>query len=395
MRNFIPKEIEYVLSLAKAALNGAAPASPPLGMDWRRLYLFAQEHDIVGMIYPAIARLPEEHMPPQNVLQILLKSYKGSIIVDSNREYEIAQLTDKFAANNVDYILLKGMVINKLYPDSFMRSMSDVDILYREYDRGSAAKCMEDMGYTLMLKSNKDDTYFKNSAKVKVELHRELVEYSMEKEYGYLSSVWDRAVRENGQYKMTDEDYYIYMVIHLAKHFYKSGTGIRQIADMYVYNKGYAGKLDKGYIDGELKKLDLLIFESKISELAQTWFGDTEADESTDMIAEYVLSSGVFGTTSRLEVNLLTKEKLKNDGGTSKLSYYIKSIFPPYRVMVGQYGSWLKKYPFLLPAAWIKINFDRLRYRRGNIKGKIKNIKGINNKNVEKRLKLFRDMGYK
>lgn len=389
------KEIEYLLNLIKAAIKDQKPCEPPSGIDWGKVWLIAYEHSIISMAYYAISKLDSKDKPPKEIEQLFVKEYKIQLILDAKREYEINQLTNCFAKCDIDYMLLKGIVINKLYPISAMRSMSDVDILYREKEKNSIAKCMKEKGYELTVKSYKDDTYVKKESGIKIELHRALVEYSMNHEYKYLNSVWKTAVSDGHAYRMTAENFYVYMIIHFAKHFYKSGVGIRQVADIWVFNNKYRNTIDKEYIDKELRKLNLKIFESKIRELSEVWFNCVPQNDNIRIIGDYVISSGVFGTTDRLEENLLVKEKIKNHDNKSKLSYYMKNIFPPYRIMVGQYGRWIKKFPFLLPIAWIKINYDRVIYRRENILNKLKSLKRVNNKNIDIRTQLFKDMGYK
>ena len=46
---------------------------------------------------------------------------------------------------------------------------------------------------------------------------------------------------------MTDEDFYIYLIWHLYNHYTLSGTGLRAVLDVYVFNRKFREKLDFQY----------------------------------------------------------------------------------------------------------------------------------------------------
>lgn len=386
-------EEKYLLHLVKSAINDSEPENPKSKINWKKIYSMAYKHKIVPMVYYAISKLDSGHRPPSEVKSRFEREYKIALIIDIKRDFTVNQLMEEFTKRNIDYMLLKGMVIKRLYPISAIRSMTDVDILYRETGKNTVSECMTGQGYEMIHHSFKDDTYIKKEAAIKIELHRSLIEYHRDQQYKYLSGVWDRAVKNSNSYRMTDEDFYIYMIIHLAKHFFGSGAGIRQIADIWVFNKNHHDDVDRQYIANELERLGLHVFDNKIRELSEVWFNDAKSSEDIVLIAEYVISSGVFGTTDKLEENKLAEQKINKDSNELKIVNYIKNIFPAYKVMVGQYGEWLKRYPFLLPVAWIRINIERVVRRPENVKRRVRDISKVYGKSIDSRTKLFRIMG--
>lgn len=94
-----------------------------------------------------------------------------------------------------------------------------------------------------------------------IEMHRNMIDekYEFAK---YYQNIWSKLIKsdnKNYEYYLTDEDYYIYLVAHLAKHFANGGTGIRSIIDIYIYLE-HKRELNWKYINEEFSKLQLSQF---------------------------------------------------------------------------------------------------------------------------------------
>lgn len=79
---------------------------------------------------------------------------------------------------------------------------------------------------------------------------------------------------------MSHDDFYIYHICHLFKHYSGGGTGLRSLSDTNVYYREYGECLDLAYIDAELKKLGLKEFERKIRCLSDKLFRRLPLDDS-------------------------------------------------------------------------------------------------------------------
>jgi hypothetical protein len=67
----------------------------------------------------------------------------------------------------------------------------------------------------------------------------------------YYDDIWTKVSKREGynySYCLSDEDFYIYMIYHCAKHFKSGGLGIRMLMDVYVYLNSHQN-LDREYID--------------------------------------------------------------------------------------------------------------------------------------------------
>ena len=95
---------------------------------------------------------------------------------------------------------------------------------------------MTELGYTPEHVGGVHDVYQKKPF-FNFEMHRKLVpeDSTFAK---YYENPWDRAHLGNGkmyEYHFSDEDEYIYMLVHAYKHYDVSGCGIRTLVDEYVW----------------------------------------------------------------------------------------------------------------------------------------------------------------
>ena len=86
----------------------------------------------------------------------------------------------------------------------------------------------------------------------------------------YYLSIKDRSHPVSGhsfEYSLSAEDFYIYLLAHEYKHFSNSGTGLRSLLDVYVYNTAKPD-IDREYLDAELQKVGLQAFEEEMRSLS-------------------------------------------------------------------------------------------------------------------------------
>ena len=161
----------------------------------------------------------------------------------------------------------------------------------------------------------------------------------LEPKYQYRENTYERY--------MTKEDAYIYIVAHGFKHYSHSGTGIRALIDLYVYNVSY--DLNRNYIEEECKKLGIDDFEKKARGIAYKLFDKPEYELSLDEISfvDYFFSSCTYGTTSLRIGNEINKLKL--EGHKHAKFYYVFRRAFPSASWFRQYYEFLDKYPIFIP----------------------------------------------
>ena len=92
------------------------------------------------------------------------------------------------------------------------------------------------------------------------------------------------------------------------------GFGIRFIIDTYILNK----KVDFDISESlAFKQGRLIKFSNSINDLSDYWFGEATTTPELDDLCDYILNSGIYGTTDN---------KVKNTN-QSRFKYIILRIF--------------------------------------------------------------------
>ena len=233
-------EKSYIIELLKCAITDTTPSTPNKDLDWDVVFEYAKKHHIIPVLYFSIQKLPNEIKLKITKLSHYELAYKSNLVDDANREYELSIITEDLSNNNIDYILLKGTVTKHFYPDTSMRMMSDIDILYRNSTFKEIRTLFENKNYTLEKSTPKDSLFLSPNKNVKVEMQESLLDAGFTEWLKYLDTVWDRCENKSeNEYMMTPEDFYIYHIVHMAKHFINGGIGLRHVLDTWIIKKHY------------------------------------------------------------------------------------------------------------------------------------------------------------
>lgn len=146
------------------------------------------------------------------------------------------------------------------------------------------------------------------------------------------------------------------------------------VMDIYVMLK-----LNKDYIEQELSSIGLNEFGKNVRELGRKWLeadAPIQADDLLFELAEYILGNRNYGNLSDCVVNFEYEAK------GSKACYFIYVAFPSLARMQSVF-PWLRKYPVLLPVAWIIRFVKALRERKHNVVNELSIIKSIDKDSME------------
>ena len=302
----------------------------------------SKHHSLMALLYQALvstkAKVNEEYL--KKLEPYYLNNVRKVVLFEKEREDLYKYLNN----NEIDYLPLKGIVLNDYYKDRNVREFADNDILFASGD-DKIKDFFVKRGYTVKLyRKGCHDVYVKKPF-FNYEMHRALFIENEDypKFVTYFKDYMSRtATKDNHEKELKGEDFYIYFTAHTYKHYQGSGCGIRTLIDYYLYlNKE---SLDFSYINKELEKLDLLDFSNKISSLSKKIFNDELLNEDEEEALMFIASSGTYGTLEH-SVSKGIKEK-------GRFGYYMSRIFPPYSFYKLAY-PWAYKTGFLIPIAWL------------------------------------------
>ena len=270
-----------------------------------------------------------------------------------NINYELEQICKTLEEAKIPFIPLKGSVIRKYYPEPWMRTSCDIDILVKEKDADNAAEYLQtQLQYGVDRKGQHDVSMF-TASNVHVELHFKLLDSDF-KQVKDLIDVWNGdeiSLLSDSEYQMSKELFLLYHIYHMAKHFVHGGCGIKPFIDLWII-KNKVG-FDEEKAQKMLQESGLLAFFERSTDLVNVWFEDKDHSEITQEMEDYILQGGVYGT---LKQNLAMSQNKK--GG--KFKHLLSKVFLSYKDMSIYYPS-LKKCPVLFPfyqvRRWCRILF--------------------------------------
>ncbi|MBE6583642.1 MAG: hypothetical protein E7649_01485 [Ruminococcaceae bacterium] len=337
---------KLMIDLIRQALDKsfAFAANSISDAELEELYRLSKAHDVAHLVACSLERngaLPDSDTGKKLHKQMMLAAYRYE-----GQAYELARVCDLLEREKIDHIVLKGSVTRKLYPEPWMRTMSDIDILVKaEMAEGAKRALVHELGYKL-LEEGSHDVSLMSEGGVHVELHHSLTDEETgaaigDKASEMLLGVWDNAQRAGEttvRYSLSCEFFYFYHVAHAAKHIKNGGCGIKPFIDLYLLDaNGQEHADDRRRL---LERAGLYTFGESMSRLSQVWFGGAKPDSISLELEQYVLCGGVYGTTEN-KISI-------SQGKKGKLGYALSRVFLPYDILKYRYPV-LQKHKWLTP----------------------------------------------
>lgn len=348
------------------------------------LFAVAKKNAIASVVFGGIRK--SGTALEQSVLANFIKESDKALFTYVMQSQQLMNLCQQFEKEKIPFLVLKGSRMRELYPSPELRTSSDIDILVQAED-DRLIQLMKSLGF-IYEKDGGTTLNFRYGAAIEVELHRHLFDDKLVY-HGYFDTIWDRALRMDGwdyRYQMTEEDFYVNMIAHFAKHFMRYGSGIRNVMDISVFLKNAPSSFDREKSDSILKDIGLLDFERKICHLIDVWDNGTWSD-SDIVLTDYILGCGLFGTNKTINTHRIYSQNIKN----GNLRYLLFHMFPDYKTMCNIYPV-IKKCPLLLPFGWIARGLRLLFSDRKKVSTIISNFWKINAETINEAENVFKDM---
>ena len=266
-----------------------------------------------------------------------LREHEGvryrSVFEYVQRSAALQQISALFDQAGIPYIPLKWAVLCRLYPEPYLRSSCDLDMLVHEDDIEQAVSVLENRtAFTVLRKSYHDISLL--NATIHLELHFSIKE-NMESIDELLKKAWDfTSPSGNGQqYDFTPEYQIFHVITHMLYHFLHGGIGIRPFLDLWLLR--HKTEYDENIVRAMCSECGILLFYEECCRLAEVWMGREEETETSRMLEEFCLAGGIFGT-----------EQFKNAARQRKrrgMGYIISRVFPPAYQVKEFYGDETEK----------------------------------------------------
>lgn len=337
---------DYLVHILKSAIDGQTPDPIPDGIDENEFLRFCVFHKLENIVYLTVGNNLSE-----NAQKIMSERYNRSVFVSATQTYYLEEVENALAQNGIDYLVLKGREIVKLYPSEDMRQSADFDIYLGRENSKKAKDIMLGLGFEILSYTDTDehDEYIADKVAM-CEIHPVLIQnnHPWQTECNRISERLVKNEDKPHELKMSNEDFFLYNLAHTAKHMKFAGIGIRAFLDMWLIYKTYGESLNWDYLNKKLELANLDEFEKNTRKLCEYWFCGKETDKTIEAMAVYVAESGWVGTHEQEKSTALAEAAGKTESvQAAKLGKFKEMFFAPYDAMVVRYPI-LKKHKWLL-----------------------------------------------
>lgn len=360
----LSKEQALFLEIMKSSVNNTAVSKVPDDIDWDSMLNIAKFQSMKALLYNRIYESIKANPSLSAVSEQLVLSYSASLVTYQKRKYILEKIETKLTEAQIPFFVFKGTEIANLYDCPEIRTMGDSDILVREEDRERVHQIfVDEIGMENKIKGRTEWIYYYSG--IQFELHCTLMDehevgnYQSHKDF--MNRRWDYANKQNTSSKChLDWNYhFVYVLLHLRKHFINCGVGFRQFMDLAVMIKKC--NLNWEWINNEIALLGLTQFSEVCFSFCQRWFGvsaplslqELEQD-FYELATQNIFSGGVFGFDNKENAKNYVILQIKDNKTKGKLSILLSTLFPSYSTLIfSDRYTFLRGKPYLLPFAWI------------------------------------------
>lgn len=346
------KEEIYFIRFLSDHLNGRK-TEPVYDLNWKEIYKLSNNHQVTGIISAQCMFFIPPEMKP-----LFQRAQAKAFYYYLKRKNILKELDDTFLEKEIEHFTVKGLLISNYYPVPALRTMGDIDLVVHTEDREKADTILKEKNFHLTNQSNAEWVYFQND--IEIELHDHLIYGSIINQgclLEFFSSFWNFVDND-----ILDPSYhFLFLLLHIRKHFMYSGIGFRQFMDLAVMAVKEQS-LDWIWIHEKLQELDLLKFASTCFGFIKKWFdilipaNNILPDEAFfETATETILHNGVFGFHNKdnignMKVNIMRENK---DRVFPNIRNATAVLFPSYQVMrKNRRYSFIDGKPQLTPIAW-------------------------------------------
>ena len=114
----------------RAAMAGTTVEPPANETEAAALYALAKRHDVAHLLAIAL----QGKLLPGDVSASLRRQYMGAVFRTEQLLAEQAAITAALEEAGLVFLPLKGAVLRALYPEPYLRTSCDIDVLVHECD---------------------------------------------------------------------------------------------------------------------------------------------------------------------------------------------------------------------------------------------------------------------
>lgn len=307
---------------------------PPTDIDWAGVWNLARKHHLETLVWEVAETNPTVSEETKSQMNNI---FNQMIAREVRQGYCLGQIERTLADVDIHYAPLKGALLKNDYPQTHFRFMSDLDFYIKPEDRPAIKEAIEGVGGKFK-GTESGDEQFLFWEKIGIEFHGRLL---YRKTKAGIENYPEWAFVDEEKDRLSEEGFALNLIGHAVHDLAGPGPGIRYILDLWIYRNRHQPQPDWKVVDERLRRDDIYEAAHNLLNLSEYLFGNGEETPLVDEMANYVLKGGLHGDYRR---------GLASQAASGKAMR--KQLFRNRTEFENRY-LWLKKYPFLLPVAWV------------------------------------------
>ena len=329
----------------------------PTPKVWEKLFEMTRQQALVGVLNEAVHRLPEQQLPPKDILEEWDAQTAKIGRIFHTHEDHVRELGELLGRLGLHGCILKGTGLAHLYPKPERRMCEDID-LWIKGDRDSIIEAFENADYNVY-----DIIYQECKAGVFLDTEVELHFHPSKMYNPFLNARLQRFFEENSPIRddvpITYPDAHfnaVFCMAHMFRHYLEGGIGMRQMMDYYYVLKELAPE-DRGPVMKTLTRLGMKRFTASVMTCVKFNFGLEDEyllcppdKKHGGKLVNDIIAMGNFGVLDRRNYTYDGETKWatflrKNGRVFSNLRHYPREVIWSPFARVSQFvWRWFKGY---------------------------------------------------
>ncbi len=348
---------QSIITILKSYVNNIG-VTIPNDIELNLFYHLVEINSISGIVWYELDRSENSHIQ-EIIKKRFCNDFYSTISLATIRDENMKMLISQMDKKKIDHVLFKGYVLKNLYPVPELRTYGDIDFAIRLEDREKCDLTMKQNGFKLL--DNWEPVFSYEKDMEHYEIHTELIDSNLNEKVdyrGYFKDFWSHTYIISGHSYVLDPEFHlIYLLLHIAKHIYGSGAGIRMYLDIAFYLREYRNQINWEHFKQEINTIRLSKFVNTVFNAVEEWFGIKSpiplVEVGLDFMDEFLtftLNGGVFGYYSKA-AKLSQVRKNSQGKSVKRADTLLKRAFPSAKTIKSRY-TYLDGKPWLLPVAW-------------------------------------------
>lgn len=318
---------------------------------FKQVLLMGRKQDLGHLIYDAAERqgvLPvADDDRRQEFLRFAARQRDIAEVRYIDSETETAHIRSVLTKAGIEHVFLKGTALRDLYPEPWLRTSCDIDILVHREDLPHAVEVLTADGYTRQGDVQYHDVVLQYG-RVCLELHHNIME-NTESLDTVLSRVWDFMEPTDDCGKKLQPSFFVFhQIAHAAYHFLHGGIGFRPFIDLWLLKRrGY----DEEAVRLLCREAGIERFYDRMRAINACCFDNMPLDADSRDVLDYVIYAGDYAAED-------DGREAMRAGREKRWRQIFHYIFVPYRELVVIYPAARRK--ILVPFFQVRRWFDRL-----------------------------------